>query len=299
MKSLVAFEAVARHLSLTRAGEELRISREAVSRQIRILEEHLGLKLFDRLHRAVALTRSGLQFQKVVAESLENIADVSTALQHESQPQKITVSSTIAIASFWLTPRLPRFRALHPHLEIRVSVSDIAPDMAASDIDVGLRYGDGHWPGVKAIRLFTTDTFPVCSPGYLETAAPLQVPADLLRHKLVNLDGEAHAAEDWNWWLKGNGVTPPVDLNILGFDNYTNVIQVAVDGQGVALGYGRLISDLLEQGKLIRPLDAVLSRNNGVYAVVPHGGSSASRVRDFLSWLEREAGTASGSEQGV
>lgn len=289
MKTLVAFEAVARHLSVTRAAEELGITREAVSRQIRILEEHLGVRLLDRLHRAVALTQDGQQFQTVVARSLENIAELSAALQRKSQTQKISVAATVAIASFWLTPRLARFHALCPELEIGVSVSDSVPDMLSEDIDVSLRYGDGRWPGVTATRLFDTDTFPVCSPDYCLSAPPLATPADLLQHNLINLDGEAHAAEDWSWWLKGNGVSPPPSLRFLSFDNYANVIQIALDGQGVALGYGGLISDLLAQGKLVRPLDEVLSRSQAVYAVVSAQADSGSRVGDFVDWLLQEA----------
>ena len=124
LKSIVAFEAAARHLSMTAAATELGISREAVSRQIRVLEEHLGVKLFDRLHRALSPTPAGRKFYCVVQESLENIADVAGAVRRPSRALKITVSATIAISSFWLTPRLAQFRAKHPDIEIHVAVSD-------------------------------------------------------------------------------------------------------------------------------------------------------------------------------
>ena len=168
LNALVAFEASARHLSFTRAGQELGVSREAVSRQIRNLEDHLGVALFRRRHRALDLTPAGEELEAVVRQSLDKIAHTASALQRRRRPSRLTVTATIAIATFWLTPRLPRFRAAHPGAELRVVVSDAPVDMAAEGIDVGLRYGDGKWRGLKTRHLFDVESFPVCAPGYLE-----------------------------------------------------------------------------------------------------------------------------------
>jgi len=289
LKSLVAFEAAARHLSLTRAASELGISREAVSRQIRVLEEHLGIKLFDRLHRAVALTTSGKKFLSVVQESLENIAYVTGAIRRPSRPFKITVTATVALASFWLTPRLAHFRAKHPSVEIHVAVSDTPKNLMADGIDVGLRYGDGNWKGLKSFLLFYGSTFPVCAPKYLETSGPLEEPADLLNHNLINLDGAPHASEDWWWWLKGHDVSVPKSFKTLGIDNYDSVIRAAVDGQGVALGFSGLVTKLVSQGRLIRPFDGELSKGLAVYAVIPSTVSPSPRVQNFIDWILEEA----------
>ena len=289
LKSLVAFEASARHLSLTRAAKELGISREAVSRQIRVLENHVGVKLFDRLHRAVALTPSGMKFQSVVQESLENIAYVTGAIRRPSRPFKITVSATIAIASFWLTPRLARFRSKYPNVEIHVAISDTPKDLKADGIDVGLRYGDGNWRGLKALRLFGIYSFPVCAPDYLEGAAPLNAPDDLLNHNLVNLDGAAHASEDWSWWLKGHDVSVPKSFKTLGFDSYDNVIQAALECQGVALGFSSLVTDLIAEGRLVRPIDAELTKGLAVFLVIPNALKPAPRVQNFIDWILDEA----------
>ncbi len=289
MKSLVAFEAAARHLSLTRAGEELRISREAVSRHIRVLEEHLGVKLFDRLHRGVALTAPGQKFQAVVVESLGNIASVSASISRPGKSSSITVSATIAISSFWLTPRLARFRAKYPDIEIHVAISDQPHDLISGQIDVGLRYGDGQWPGLNAIHLFNVDSFPVCSPDYLAGAGPLNEPADLLNHTLVNLDGSTHAAEDWWWWLKEQNVRVPQSFSMLGLDSYDNVIQLAVKGQGVALGFSGIVNEFLADGRLVQPIAATLSRNNAVYVLTPSTQSPSSTVQGFIDWIVEEA----------
>jgi LysR family glycine cleavage system transcriptional activator len=289
LKSLVAFEAAARHLSLTRAASEMGISREAVSRQIRVLEAHLGIKLFDRVHRAVELTMSGTKLQLVVQESLENIAYVSGAIRRPNRPFNITVSATIAVASFWLTPRLARFRQKHPDVEIHVAVSDVPKNLIADGIDVGLRYGDGNWKGLNSFKLFETTTFPVCAPDYLADSAPLNTPDDLLNHNLINLDGAAHASEDWWWWLKGHGVALPKSFKTLGIDSYDNVIRAALDGQGIALGFSGIVTTLIDEGRLIRPIAAESSKGLAVYLVIPSSIKPAPRVREFIDWILEEA----------
>ncbi len=289
MNGLVVFEAAARHLSFTRAGHELLVSREAVSRQIRILEDHLGVKLFVRLYRALELTDAGRELQSVVGESLENIARTTASLQRAGRPSKIAVTATIAIASFWLTPRLPGFRAAHPDAGIRVIVSDAPVDMVAESFDVGLRYGDGNWPGHKATRLFDVRSHPVCSPGYLKGAAPIEAPADLLEHTLLNLDGTPHSLEDWDWWLVESGVYMPASYRALGFDSYANVIQAALDGQGIALGYSGIVDDLVSRGDLVRPIGPTLGKGCAVYMIVPTGVSLAPVAQDFFDWVLAEA----------
>jgi LysR family glycine cleavage system transcriptional activator len=292
INSLVAFEACARHCSFTRAGQEMMISREAVSRQIRILEGHLGTKLFVRLYRAVELTAAGEELQSVVAESLENIASVAINLKRLNQPSKIVVTATVAITSFWLMPRLPRFRAENPETEIRVNVSDTPIDMRAEGIDVGLKYGDGHWSGLKATHLFDVKSFPVCSPGYLESAGPIETPHDLQDQTLLYLDGSMHSLETWTWWLEKFDEPRPETARTLWFDNYANVIQAALDGQGVALGFTHIISDLLSQGLLVRPMDLTCSKGQAVYLVVPRGSMPTPSVQKFSDWIISEANSS-------
>ena len=289
LKNIVAFESAARHLSLTRAAKELGVTREAVSRQIRILEEFLGVKVFVRLHRAITLTPAGQKFLPVVRKSLQDLAYTAGEIRRPNEPYKITVSSTIATASFWLTPRLAKFRAAHRNIEIHVVVSDRPRDMDKEEIDVGLRYGDGKWPGLDAVELFEVSSFPVCSPDYLNNSPPIKMPEDLLDHNLVNLDGEMHASEDWLWWLRGHGVKIPKTFKMLGFDSYDNVIQVARNGQGIALGYSGLTTTLVEQGTLVRPLDAELSNDLAVHLVTPRSRAQTLQVRKFMDWVLEEA----------
>jgi LysR family glycine cleavage system transcriptional activator len=289
LNSLVVFEAAARHLSFTRAAEELLISREAVSRQIRNLERHLGVKLFARLYRTLELTEAGLAFQSVVAESLRRIAHAAVNVGQRDASARITVAATVAIATFWLTPRLPGFRARHPEAEIRMVVTDRPLDMIGDGIDIALRYGDGNWPGMETTALFDVTSFTVCAPASLEQFGPVDGPADLLRHTLLNLDGATHAPEDWAWWLVEAGVHMPAPHRAMGFDNYANVIQAALGCQGIALGYSRIVDDLLSEGRLVRPLTMTLSKGQAVYLAVPVAGNLALTAREFRDWILSQA----------
>lgn len=289
LKSLVAFEAASRHLSLTRAGEEMRISREAVSRHIRVLEEYLGVKVFIRLHRAVALTPEGKKLQVVARECLEKIAYVAGAIRAPTQHFKITVGATIAIGSFWLTPRLANFRKQFPNIEIHVAISDQPQNLYTDGVDVGLRYGDGNWQGLKAIPLFDVWAFPVCAPAYLESAAPIETVENLLQHTLINLDGVRHSAEDWWWWLNAMDVRVPPSFRLMGLNSYDNVIQLALNGEGVALGFSGLVDDFLADGRLVKLLADYKTKNETVYAVIPTGATPMPQVQDFIDWIVEEA----------
>jgi LysR family glycine cleavage system transcriptional activator len=292
LNSIVTFEAAARHLSFTRAAEELLISREAVSRSVAALEAHLGVRLFVRRHRALALTSAGEGLRVGVSEGLERIARSVERTRPKAQTRHATVWATIALAHFWLTPRLPRFRARHKDIELHVRASDTWLDMEVENIDVALRYGPGQWPGLKAHHLFDTQTFPVCAPRYLVSAPPLRTVQDLVRHTLLNLDGDAHADEDWSWWLSESGVSPARRPAMVGFDSYADVIEATLDGQGIALGFTHVVDNLMSSGALVRPLPTVLSRGYGVYAVAPRATAPSAAARALVSWLVAEARTA-------
>jgi len=287
VNSLVAFEASARHLSFTRAGQELLISREAVSRQIRILEDYLGLKLFNRLYRALELTKAGEEFQFVVNEGLENIAQLTVSLQNLKEPSKIAITGTIAITSFWLTPRFPRFHEKYPELEIRVHVSDSLPDMLGEGIDVGFRYGHGNWPGFKATHLFDVEAFPVCSPEYIQNATAMKTPADLTNQVLLHLHGQ-HAQENWTWWMEEFDLELPPTIRSFGFDSYASVIQAALDGQGVFLGFSEIIDNLLSKGLLVRPIEYARMTSFAVYLIVPNGKTLTPNAQKFFDWIIKD-----------
>lgn len=291
VNALVAFEASARHESFTDAARELGVTREAVSRQIRILEVHVGVKLFIRQHRAIKLSAPGREFNTTVHRALEDIATATQSLDKTARSRKITVTATVAIASFWLTPRLPSFRRLHPNVEIRVIVSDTALDMDREGIDVGLRYGNGDWTGYESVHLFGCDSFPVCSRNYVASAPAIENEIDLVHHPLLNLDGPVHETEDWRWWLNRTG-GKPIDmdtLDVVGFDNYANVMQATLEGQGIALGFSGIVDKLLASGELVQPVELVRSPGHAVYVVRTNAQPSSGVAAEFFEWVLAES----------
>ena len=155
-------------------------------------------------------------------------------------------------------------------------------------MDVALRYGDGDWPGTAPIRLFDVKSFPVCTPDYLQAAPRLEDAADLINHTLVNLDGEPHAREDWWWWLNEHRVRVPETFNMLGFNSYDNVIQLALQGEGVALGFSGLVDEFIADGRLVRPLGDVENQIKSVYVVLPATVSPLPHVQEFIDWIIAE-----------
>ncbi len=288
MNSLAVFEMAARYLSFTRAAEELTISREAVSRHIRVLEDHLGVPLFNRLYRALELTDAGHRFRAAVEESLDQIRLSARSIREPETAPAVTVLATIAISSFWLTPRLPRFRMRAPNVRIRILASDQLPDFRATRIDVGLVYGDGNWPGLEARPLFPVRSFPICSPGYAREMLPISMPADLPGHTLLNLEGDRHSSEDWAWWLAQCGGITTAGLQVIDFDNYANVIQAALEGQGVALGFSGLVDDLIDRGSLVRPIATEMDPGRSVYLVTPVSASPKETTVRFVDWITDE-----------
>ncbi|MBK1671346.1 hypothetical protein CKO28_25425 [Rhodovibrio sodomensis] len=286
---LVAFEAVARHLSITRAADELALTQAAVSRKIAALEHELGVRLFDRLHRALRLTGEGERLQAAAASSLGHLAETAEQLRRRGAGAQVEVSTTIAFASFWLMPRIPQFRARHPEVELRLSVSDPYVDPAREGVDAGIRYGGGDWHGVTAEHLFDEEVFPVCSPGYLAEHPELSDLASLARQTLLHLDVDYHAWTDWATWFSDLGATPPPRRRGLQFNTYTILIQAATAGQGVALGWRHMVDDFLDQGSLVRPIDATYRPRGAYYLVKPRGRAPDSDVQAFTDWLLAEA----------
>jgi putative choline sulfate-utilization transcription factor len=286
---LVAFEAVARHLSITRAADELALTQAAVSRKIAALESELGVRLFDRLHRSLRLTGEGERLQAAASSSLSHLAETAEQLRRRGLSAQVEVSTTIAFASFWLMPRIPQFRAQHPEIELRLSVSDPYVDPAREGVDAGIRYGGGDWQGVVAEHLFDEEVFPVCSPGYLDQHPELADLATLAQQTLLHLDVDYHAWTDWATWFRELGATPPPRRRGLQFNTYTILIQAATAGQGVALGWRHMVDDFLAQGSLVRPIEASYRPRGAYYLVKPKGREPEAEVTAFTDWLLAEA----------
>ena len=300
---LRTFEAVARHLSFTKAAEELHVTPGAVSVQIRAIEDRLQIRLFQRTSRSVQLTAAGETLLRAAREALAIVADAVERIGPARERRTLTISVGMSFAAKWLVPRLDRFRGAHPDVDVRLDVTQRLADFARDEIDVAIRFGSGSYPGLRADRLFAEEVFPVCSPKLLQGAHPLRVPADLRHQVLIHEDwrteGDGWAGwPDWSMWLLAAGVAGMDATRGIRFKETALVIQAAIEGQGVALGSSSLVADDLLAGRLVRPFDLSLktSARFAFYLVSPRAAADRPLIQAFRHWLLREIrGSAAGS----
>ena len=239
------FEAAATHLSFTRAAHELFVTQAAVSHQIKALEERLGVKLFNRLGRALTLTEPAQRFLPAVRESFDRLSAATDELLQANTAGALNVTTLNSFAALWLVPRLARFQARHPDIAVRIHAADEVVDLRRQGYDIAIRYGAGKWPDLHAEKLFDDDTYPVCSPALLAGPHPLRVAEDLRHFTLLH---EEMIDITWVHWLRAAGVADIDPARGPVFSHANMVIQAAINGQGVALGRGPLIADELAAG---------------------------------------------------
>jgi DNA-binding transcriptional LysR family regulator len=289
---LRGFEAAGRRLSFTLAAEELFVTQSALSRQIKALEDALGVPLFERRHRALALTPAGVAFHRDVTSALGALASAADAVRGVSRAPGLAVSTTVSFASLWIIPRLSRFRARHPEVEVYVSADDRTVDLSRGDIDVAIRYLPESAAPENALRLFGERMLPVVSPMLLRRgSAPLARPADLAHHVLLHLDDPEGRMPWLNWpaWLTGNGAPDLKPAGSLRFRLYDQVIQAAVGGQGIALGRIPMIAEHLRDGRLVAPFARRYDSARGYFAIAAPGAAERADVAAFIRWLDDEA----------
>jgi DNA-binding transcriptional LysR family regulator len=283
------FEAAARNLSFTKAAEELFITQSAVSRQMRTLEEHLGVTLFTRRHRALALTDQGRALHGAATELLERLQGVTDRLRADAGSRHLTVTTTGGFASLWLIPRLRGFLAQQPDVDVRISATYKTINLECDLVDVAVRFCKEDQLPPGAIVLFGQDLFPVCSPGLQsEGPLPLRTLADLKHHALLHMEG-AGGPLDWGTWLAAHGFADLKPAASIRFDSYEQMIQAALSGQGVAMGIGRLVAGLMDSGKLIAPFAKSIASPHS-YCVIRSATTGAKpHVQAFVDWLVAEA----------
>lgn len=285
------FEAVARHRSFTRAADELCLTQSAVSRQIRVLEDALGLQLFRRLHRAIDVTSEGQRVLDSVTRGLDDLAACLAALGAGTKAPQITVSASVAFAWFWLMPRLERFGALQPDVDLRVLATDQPVLPGTGEVDVAILFGAGQWEGLEARLLFGEQVYPVCSPVYLRDHPVLLRPEDLLDQTLLHLDyGKgSFSGVDWRTWLLRQGVIGQPVRRELRFNSYPMVLRAAEAGHGVALGWSYVTDPLLAEGRLICPVNRRVETQDGYYLCASINAVHPPAVTAFLDWISGEA----------
>jgi DNA-binding transcriptional LysR family regulator len=289
---LRGFEAAGRRLSFTLAAEELFVTQSALSRQIKSLEDALGVPLFERRHRALVLTPAGAAFHRDVSNALAALASATESVRGIARAPGLVVSTTVSFASLWMIPRLTRFRGRHPDVEVYVSADDRVVDLARGDVDIAVRYLPEGLAPEDAVRLFGERMMPVASPSLLrQRGAPLDTPANLAQHVLLHLDDPEGRMPWLNWpaWLNSNGAPGLKSAGSLRFRLYDQVIQAAVGGQGVALGRIPMIAEHLRDGRLVAPFAKRYDSARGYYAIVAPAAADRTDVTAFLRWLAEEA----------
>ncbi|MGF1595220.1 MAG: transcriptional regulator GcvA [Kiloniellaceae bacterium] len=297
LNALRAFEAAARHLSFTKAAEELHVTQAAISHQVKSLEQHLGLALFRRLNRRLVLTEPGQLYLPVLREAFDAIATGTGRLGQDGDDGPLHVSVLPSFAAKWLLPRMSRFRDRHPDIDVMVSANNKLIDFADGTFEMAIRYGEGRYPGLRTDPLLGDEVFPVCSPKLLGGPNPLRAPADLKHHTLLHDEiSRQDESPDWRSWLQAAGVTDVDWRRGPGFSDSSMVIEAAAAGQGVALGHRWLAAADLESGRVVMPFGPVIPSKFAYYLVSPAALAERRRVRLFRAWLLDEA-EESGAEK--
>lgn len=289
LDALRVFESAARLQSFTGAALELGSTQPAISQQIKRLEQQLACRLFDRIYRGIVLTEAGELLLGYVQQGLATLDAGLAAVTLKQQHEVLQVATDFAFAAYWLMPRLERYHQLHPEVDVSLVTSERGLGVLPSETDVAIVFGDGRSKHGEAHLLFHEEVFPVCSPRLLkEGPAPLP-PAALARLPLLHLRPENRSR-----WLDWSGVFRALKINetpssgMLRFDNYTLLIQAALAGQGVAIGWRHLVDDLLAQGLLCRVCTDSVRSEYGYYVVLPERKRRQRLVESFVSWLQTE-----------
>ena len=280
LKAVRTFEAAARHLSFTRAADELHVTQAAVSHQIKALEEWLGVTLFRRQTRGVLLTDAGRAYLPALTDALDAIDRATRDLLRRDQAGILTISSLGSFAAKWLVPRLGRFADRHPDISVRIAAEDTLVDFTQSEVDLAIRYSRGTWRGLHHEKFLTEEFFVVCAPKLLDGPHPLNSPADLAHHTLLH----DQMREDWQMWLDHAGVTVGPGRS-LGFSHSNMVLDAAIDGLGVALGRSIMVADDLAAGRLVKPFALSLKAEFAYHLVCPPDHVGRPKVKAFRDWI--------------
>jgi LysR family glycine cleavage system transcriptional activator len=290
LNALRAFEAAARHLSLSRAADELSVTPAAVSHQIRTLEDHLGVALFRRDGRSLLLTDAGQACLPGIREGFERLSSAIDEIDSLGMAGVLTVSVAPSFAAKWLVPRLDRFQAKHPEIDVRVSASMQVTDFSRDDVDLAIRYGAGRYPDLVVEKLLEESVFPVCSPGLLKEKGLIDTPEALRNHTLLHDDSPDNdeSCPTWAMWLKAAGVEVDASRGPR-FNQSSLVIEAAVLGKGVALAKATLAAADLAEGKLVKPFPVNAPVGFAYYVVCPKAKLNLPKVALFRDWVRAEA----------
>jgi LysR family glycine cleavage system transcriptional activator len=250
----------------------------------RWLEEELGIRLFVRQNRALALTPEARDYLPGVRAAFNDLRLATDRLLRKDDDKVLTVSTLASLAAKWLLPRLTDFQEHHPGIDVRITTSTSLVDFQRDNVDAAIRYGRGQWPGLRADWLMADELFPVCSPSLLRGDKPLRCPEDLKSHMLLHTSNAN--SDDWRLWLTAAGL--PADIARqpgITFDMIFMTIQAAIDGIGVAMGRTSYVQDDIAKGRLVVPFKIALPADAGFYLVAPEGRREAPKLAAFREWM--------------
>jgi len=298
--ALRAFEAAARHLSFSKAAEELHVTSAAISHQIKGLEDFLDVQVFRRLNRGLELTEVGKAGLPKLHEGFDCLTDAVLKMRGQAKNAGLTVAATPSFASKWLVPRLQRFAADHSDIDLRISAgmnfidggnSDDPSDIFRnSDIDIAIQFGKGVYPGCRVDKLFSVSAAPLCSPRLLKGKYPLRTPEDLRHHTLLHDDTVYEGRPDWSAWLELAGVEGVDVLRGVHFNHVSLALESAIDGQGVVFSLLPLAAGDINAKRLVIPFDLILPLPYSYYVISPEATAYQAEIATFREWLLKEAG---------
>jgi LysR family glycine cleavage system transcriptional activator len=294
-RALRTFEAAARHLNFTRAADEVGLTPAAVSYQIKEIEDQLGIVLFTRTSRSIQLTPAGAVLFEAAADALETLQRAAGRARRMTRGSaQLRISLSARFAANWLLPRLPRFKAAHPGVELSFDITDQVRDFDADDVDVAIRFGNGHCEHALSHRLFDMVIVPVCSPKLLETGPRLEEPRDLFHHTLCHMDWKTDDMvwPNWRMWMAEAGIDDFDDSGCLAFSDSSHVVQAVIEGGAVGLADLAMITNDLAQGRLVKLFDigVGVAQDYAYHLVYPESSSEDARVLAFREWMLGEAG---------
>lgn len=281
LSALRAFEAAERHQNFSRAAEEIHLTHSAVSHQVRALEEELGVPLFIRNGKRVAATPEAQRFAQALRGALGGIAAAAEELRQSARHKRLKVSSIPSFAARWLAPRLGKFIELHPDIELTLESSSQLLDLAREPVDVGIRFGAGHYPGLLVEKLMEDHYYPVASPGYHGGRLP-QCPADLAQANLLRSD------EPWAQWFAAAGLDWPEPSGGLLLLDLSLLVRSAVAGDGVALVRHAVAAQEIASGQLVRLFGVSVPSANSYHFACTPSAARKPQVQAFRAWLFAE-----------
>ncbi|MEM5435699.1 choline sulfate utilization transcriptional regulator [Paraburkholderia diazotrophica] len=286
MQTLTAFESAARLASFTAAARELGSTQPAVSQRIVQLEEELGTPLFERGHRGVTLTPEGTLLYQAVRSGLDTIREATADIRARRATGSLTILTDAGFATYWLMPRLARLNASMPGVNVKIVTSQLGYDPHRDHADIAIAFGDGHWPPCTSTRLFPEAVTPVCSPAFRDTHRPVMCAEDLAHLPLLHVQPtEPERWLAWHTWFAAYGLPAPEQSHGMMFNSYSLVVQAALMGQGVALGWTPLTDELVASGQLVRLLETPVTTERGYYLVCPPSRPAPAAVPLFRRWL--------------